>query len=386
MSLPRHTLATLPRPLAIAMWDFSWVERRWPGAGYEDWDLALDELVERGYDAVRIDAFPHLLAAEPERVWKVLPTWSVHDWGAPVSVSVKVWPELPDFIRRCAARGVKVALSSWFKDDSSGQRARIVNASAHARIWERTLALLEAENLLGALVYVDLCNEWRHPLWASFFVEQTSPADDWRSPKSMIWIRESIAALRTRFPDLAFTYSLCQHCEAAETWTLPMPDFDLLEIHQWMAGGATDFYERVGYHYERWEPKGYAALASRAALIYQADPLHWKEAFAKVIDGLVSWSLFADLPLATSEGWALVDYKDGPNLPWDWVLEFNAWAVERASRSGRWSMLCTSNFCGPQFRGMWREIGWHRRLTDLIKAGRLPPKATLLPTEISLRP
>lgn len=23
---------------AITMWDFSWLERRWPGAGYEDWD------------------------------------------------------------------------------------------------------------------------------------------------------------------------------------------------------------------------------------------------------------------------------------------------------------------------------------------------------------
>jgi len=23
----------LTRPLAIAMWDFSWLERRWPGAG-----------------------------------------------------------------------------------------------------------------------------------------------------------------------------------------------------------------------------------------------------------------------------------------------------------------------------------------------------------------
>ena len=42
----------LKRPLAITMWDFSWLERRWPGAGYEDWDQALDELKARGYDAV----------------------------------------------------------------------------------------------------------------------------------------------------------------------------------------------------------------------------------------------------------------------------------------------------------------------------------------------
>src|SRR5579871_4570983 len=35
-------------PRAITMWEFSWIERRWPGAGYEDWDKALDELKDRG--------------------------------------------------------------------------------------------------------------------------------------------------------------------------------------------------------------------------------------------------------------------------------------------------------------------------------------------------
>jgi len=34
-------------PRAITMWDFSWLERRCPGAGYEDWDKALGELKER---------------------------------------------------------------------------------------------------------------------------------------------------------------------------------------------------------------------------------------------------------------------------------------------------------------------------------------------------
>lgn len=58
-------LREIQRPLAITMWDFSWLERRWPGAGYEDWDLVLDELIRRGYDAVRIDAYPHLVSANP---------------------------------------------------------------------------------------------------------------------------------------------------------------------------------------------------------------------------------------------------------------------------------------------------------------------------------
>jgi hypothetical protein len=44
----------IKHPRAITMLEFSWIERRWAGAGYEDWDRALDELKERGYNAVRI--------------------------------------------------------------------------------------------------------------------------------------------------------------------------------------------------------------------------------------------------------------------------------------------------------------------------------------------
>src|SRR5271170_2103924 len=71
----RTRLHRIQSPLAITMWDFSWLERRWPGAGYEDWDLALDGLVLRGYDAVRIDAYPHLVAANPSAIWELIPCW-----------------------------------------------------------------------------------------------------------------------------------------------------------------------------------------------------------------------------------------------------------------------------------------------------------------------
>jgi len=29
----------------------------------------------------------------------------------------------------------------------------------------------------------------------------------------------------------------------------------------------------------------------------------------------------------------------------------------------------TSNFCEPQFEGMWVDIAWHQKMTTLIKAG-----------------
>ncbi|MDR1824378.1 MAG: hypothetical protein LBR27_03440 [Bifidobacteriaceae bacterium] len=32
----------------------------------------------------------------------------------------------------------------------------------------------------------------------------------------------------------------------------------------------------------------------------------------------------------------------------------------------------TSNFCGPQFHGMWDDVAWHQRLTAAIHAAPLP--------------
>ena len=90
---------TLKQPIAITMWDFSWLERRWPGAGYEDWEQMLDELKERGYDAIRIDAYPHLVHADADKEWLLLPTSNQQNWGAPANIKVSPWPALAAGLR-----------------------------------------------------------------------------------------------------------------------------------------------------------------------------------------------------------------------------------------------------------------------------------------------
>ena len=46
------------------MWEFSWLARRGGDeAEYADWGRVVDEAAARGYDGLRIDAFPHLVAA-----------------------------------------------------------------------------------------------------------------------------------------------------------------------------------------------------------------------------------------------------------------------------------------------------------------------------------
>lgn len=341
------------------MWDFSWLERRWPGAGYEDWDQILRELVDRGYDAVRVDAFPHLVSAAPDRIWELLPVWSVQDWGSPAKNRVRVQPALNGFIRACSRFNLKVALSTWFRQDAANTRMQIRTPQDLGRIWTRTLDTIAADGLLNRLLYVDLCNEFPLDIWAPFL-----PKDLTRSnPEGVQWMRDSIRVVRESYPTLDYTFSLCSEWNSWKEQDVSMLDF--LELHIWMAQ-SSDFNDKIGYHYERFDLKGYENLVDHGRAMYEASPNFWKSKLKERIQLSADWSRRASLPLITTECWGVVDYKDWPLLPWGWVKDLCETGVRSAASTGRWVSIATSNFCGPQFAGMWRDVSWHRKLTNLI--------------------
>ena len=208
-------------PLAITMWDFSWLERRWPGAGYEDWDVALDELKRRGYDAVRIDAYPHLVAADAGREWEIVPCWNQQDWGAPALVRVRVLPALNQFIAKCAERGVRVGLSTWFREDRANSRMRIRTPQDLGAIWTRTLDTIAQAGQLGHVLYVDLCNEWPLDVWAPFLPKNFLRA----SAEGARWMREATAVVREAHPALPCTFSFTSEYESWRTEDVSMHDF-----------------------------------------------------------------------------------------------------------------------------------------------------------------
>lgn len=360
-SLKRHLRG---RPLAITMWDFSWLERRWAGAGYEDWDKALDELKERGYDAVRIDAYPHLIHAGAERVWELLPEWNTQDWGAPGRCRVKVQPALNEFIGKCKRRGMSVGLSTWFRQDVDNQRLKIANPEGLGAVWKSALDSIEP-GLRDAILYVDLCNEFPLDVWAPFVPRGLRRA----SKEGAAWMRTPIEMLRGAYPGYDYTFSITNQYETWREEDVTMHDF--LEPHLWVTH-FSDFYRRVGYSYERFDPKGYDNMALHAERIYRERREHWQERLKHGIDFLAEWSVAAKKALVTTECWSVVDYKDYPLLNWDWILELCGVGTRYAAAKGRWAAMATSNFCGPQFRGMWREVAWHREMTRVIHAGKLP--------------
>lgn len=362
-----------PSPWAITMWDFSWLERRWPGAGYEDWDQALGELAERGYNAVRIDAYPHLLARDPERTWHLLPRWTQVSWGAQSPIDVRVGPELIAFISKARDHGIKVALSSWYRRDTDSSSLYVATAQDQAEVWIKTLDHIRDAGLLDQLLYVDLCNEFPHPTWAPYLYGRKATEEHPRSGESMTaWMRDSINSVRKSYPDLSYTYSFSSQLNDWRTQDVSMLDF--LENHIWMASeDCSKFNAIVGFKFDAFVPDSFDAMVRNGKREYTARQAYYDKRLFDHIDDQVEWSRQSNKALVTTECWSVIDYKDWPGLDWGWVNDLNARAVEYVAGKGRWKAIATSNFCGPQFVGVWKDIQYHRRLTDLIKTAPVDP-------------
>jgi len=312
-----------PMPLAITMWDFSWLERRWPGAGYEDYDLVLDELKERGYDAVRIDPYPHLVHKDPFKEYELIPHWNTHDWGSPDYIRITVEPHLTEFVTKCKERNIKVSLSSWWREDTERSYDIITTPEKLAEVWLSVLDLLEERELLDAVTYVDLTNEWTLDEWTPY----KKGLGGWASEES---------------------------------------------IDIWMVNyNNGEFYNEIDYHYEAFDPVGYQKVAKYAEKLYREKPEYWNEGLRKQIHHAADWSRHSGKPLITTECWGLVTYKDWPLLNWNWIMDLCELGVREAAATGRWAAIATSNFCGPQFVGMWQDVEWHKKLTKVIHSSQI---------------
>ena len=362
-------------PRAITMWDFSWLERRWPGAGFEDWDLALDELTERGYNAVRIEAYPHLVGVNPTKEWVLDEVWNQQDWGSPDRIKVQVQPALNEFIRKCGERDIRVGLSSWYRTDTTHQEMTITTPEIMAQRWINTLKTIEDAGLLDNILYVDLCNEWPGNIWAPFFNALYPKVywGQWDAPESMEWMKKAIALVREAYPDLPLVFST----DSQDLWRFDndLSYFDLVEHHIWMANQKQgEFLKAIDYKNGRFDPQAYKNVQSNAERVYREKPDYWNNLLLNQINETAAVAKRIGKPLITTECWGIIDYKDWPMLNWDWVKDLCEMGVKEAAATGQWVGIATSNFCAPQFVGMWRDVEWHRRLTTLIKSSSINPE------------
>lgn len=374
------------RRLAITMWDFSWLLRReGQEAEYADWDRVLDALALRGYDCVRLDAFPHLIAKDAGGTlveeFTALPQRRRFPWGNHRLVRVNPREGLVVFIRKAAERGICVGLSTWLTGDLLGRCRQVRTPADFARIWQETLAFLDAESLLSNVAWVDLCNEFPMGQWARGAYPQIFGTPWWNFGALLCpwrekarqavqrYLEEPIRALRAAFPGLRYTFSF-EPVGAKGVRSLDISAFDLLEPHVWLSS-SVPFAISSGQVLALLEaPRGIPLHARRAPSVYWRQRERWIGALAEHMDFWAAWAREKKLPLYTTEAWGPVNYDDvspeGSSGEWKWVKDICAEGVRLAVEKG-WRGVCTSNFCQPHFEGMWADVGWHQEMTREIR-------------------
>lgn len=387
---------------SVTMWEYSWlvqrngIAHRRPIFGsedeYADWDKVLDELCERGYDCVRIDAFPHLLAKGPNgessEEFTMLPVDDHFMWGNHEEVTVAPRRGLVDFMRKCMERNIYVGLSSWYNDDLTHRKLTIHSPHDYARIWTETLNILSSEGLAEGIVWVDICNEFPLHEWAPgahseiFGGGQKIPAETGASGFNPPWdaesrakfrhfLTESISEIRTAHPEMNYTFSLINFAAAESVAQIPTGVFDLLEPHIWTTDNAS-WREDTGMDMARsGDP-----MTSLRAFVKQFTsrfPSSLERCRKILKQEMDEWRVRASarkIPLVTTEGWATVFYEDTGEPPdgrdWGWLKEVAEVAIDLALEL-EWQGICTSNFSEPHFEGMWGDVAWHRRMSSKIR-------------------
>jgi hypothetical protein len=372
---------------AVTMWDFSWLLRRFGDeAEYSDVDQVLDELADRGYDVVRIDAFPHWIAADrngsqlSEIVAEPQPAGFM--WGNHSQVVVEPRPALLEFLAGLAGRGLQAGLSTWFTPDSTGRAEEIETPADLARIWLETLRVIADADLLGSIAYVDLCNEW--PAWAPgigrqifgdigtvFALPDLLTADQLAAVDSYA---ASLEAIKDEFPGIPLTFSSFLRGPVSpmreDLMRLSTVGYDFAEPHLWLTAGCPGFMERTDWnpdyeHHHRNLAIHQAAVKER----YFAERESYLAELAVLLDEWRDWAAERRLPLWTTEGWASVGWS--PDLVpgwdgWEYVKDVAEHAIDLAVERG-WQGICTSNFSQPHHVGMWADAAWHREQNSRIR-------------------
>lgn len=394
----------MKQPLAIAMWDFSWLLRHHRGGEFEDWDRVLDGLAERGYNAIRIDCFPHLIAADAEG--KMAESfhhpkndWAPALWGNQYSIHSRPREALLEFLPKCKERGIYVGLASWFAPHGTNRNAAFQGVKGFVRAWDETLEFLAENRLLDNVIYVDLLNEY--PLWHGFDwlkdemnalheegdvlkskqeahiqeAETDSSHKKKFNPAQEAFYRnfmsEALRRLKAKWSDLDMFAS--QSNSRNVPWNeMDFSEFSSLDVHLWFVHHDL-FHDSTSYYQNIHSPQNDVGFEKAYKEIMNC----WREHR----EPLIQWMNNAiknradmareyGLACGNTEGWGPINWSEHRTLDWDFAKEAGDICVDLALEHG-FGFICTSNFTHPQFPGIWNDVKWHRNLTQRIRSSTL---------------
>jgi len=396
-------LAQMKHPVAIAMWDYSWLLRHHKFGDFEDWDTVLDGLVERGYNAIRIDCFPHLIAADnegntQEEYLHVREKYKPAYWGNQFTMRSKPRAGLIEFMKKCKERGIYIGLSTWFMGHGTERNLDAKNADDFVRVWDETLQLLKDNDLMQDVIYIDLLNEF--PLWhglewfkkemnhrsnEKLFIENNPDAN---VPNNLFakregnrftvmqtefyqgFIDEVIQKLSIKWGDIPLFASLPG---SADLDNVDYTHFGAFDPHYWFVHNR-DFNKKTGLG-------GLHMFSSvkqdKFEENYKKVLKYWEENKEELTDWMegrikkaAALGAKFDIPVGNTEGWGAVFWQEHPLTGWEFIKEAAEVGVNLSIKHN-YKFICTSNFTHPQFKGLWADVKWHQEITSRIKKGEV---------------
>jgi hypothetical protein len=378
-----HTTAAHPKisemknKVAIAMWDYSWILRHHRYGEFENWDRVLEELAERGYNAIRMDAMPQFVAADTNNnvdleFKSVKDGWKPACWGNDYTMSFRPREALCEFLPKCKKYGIKVGLASWFLNHGTSRRDIFMEKGGLQRAWLETLSFLQAHDLLDNVLYVDLLNEypnWHGYDWLKNELNKRSDIEQFKlaNPDANLpdlemdkdagnllkqrfyndFINTTINAVKEKYPNLDLFASLDSSMNLDR---IDLSNFDALDYHVW-------------FHH-RGDIPGLGEINKREqALDYRLVNRNIKEYWKNNKSSLINWmkgritdisntAKQNNIACGNTEGWGPIWWFDHPALDWEWVKESAEICVDMALDFDNYKFICTSNFTHPQFKGM----------------------------------
>ncbi|MEA1951666.1 MAG: cellulase-like family protein [Planctomycetota bacterium] len=367
-----------PARLTIAMWDFSWLYCHYPGGAFEDYDKVTDELLQRGFNTVRIDAFPMVidqLISDKQEKFKV-PADPLRNWGP----SEKEWEhnaiaELIDFMTITKAKGISVILSSWGK----GDRKRYSNRKRFWKAWETVLDILQEKGLLDHVLYVDFDQEF--PYFSPFAAElkrlsKKRPKKTANLPNAMqqagagtgAWnhaqrefVKEyfetTLAHFHEKYPGVRFTFSLTSFWR--EVRSIKPAGLDVLELHIWIKGQLNEYTGFNKLKKNRDPANDYKSyMAGICEAMKHQDAL--RKHMRQQLDTARSWAKELRVPLTTTEAWGPWWHMDHPDLQWPWLYDWCEYCIGLSSEYGFWGST-PWNYSHPYWKN-WANIEWYRKV------------------------
>jgi hypothetical protein len=381
-----------PTRLTIAMWDFSWLNMHYPGGAFEDYDKVTDELLERGFNTVRIDAFPLVIGKMEGMEQEVtiagdpLRNWGASDKDRKHAVVV----ELLEFMKICKEKDISVILSSWGlgANEFPDIRKDFADPKEHWKAWEKVLDIFKENDLLSHVVYVDFDQEF--PYFSPVAPElnrlgqvnmnETSSAPDameaagsvennfnkmnWNPPQMKLvrtYFNGTLMHFQKKYPELRFTFSLTSFWE--EVRAMNIKSFDVLELHFWLTQSER-FQTRSGFggmkkdrgdhDYNDYMERIEKTMQSVRPMLMK--DMHNRLAWAK------EWSEEIGAPLTTTEAWGPWWHMDHKDLSWEWLYD---WCEEGMQLSSDYQLWGTTpwNYSHPYWKN-WENVEWYRKVNS----------------------